>query len=67
LPAGQDRERVYDRVEQLRKFRNAIMHHYAIFDKGPTGEYANVRILVSWICPETLWLMSQLSNPAVVL
>ncbi len=43
------------------------MHHYAIFDKGPTDEYRNIRTLLQWMCPETLWFMSELSNPAAVL
>jgi len=67
LPVGFDRELVYRRLEQLRKFRNAVMHHYAIFDMGPTHEYQNIQTLLSWICPETTWLMKQLSNPAAVL
>ena len=67
LPPGFSREEVYKRLERLRKFRNSIMHHYAIFDKGPTDEYRNIRTLLDWMCPETLWLMSQLSNPAAVI
>jgi hypothetical protein len=43
------------------------MHHYAIFDKGPVAEYQNIRYLVEAMCPYTLWLMSELSNPAAVL
>jgi hypothetical protein len=67
LPNGFSREEVYKRLERLRKFRNAIMHHYAIFDKGPTDEYRNIRTLVQWMCPETLWLISELSNRAAVI
>ncbi|RXH05961.1 hypothetical protein [Bradyrhizobium vignae] len=67
LPNGFGRNEVYRRLERLRKFRNAVMHHYAIFDKGPTDEYRNIRTLLEWMCPDTLWLMSELSNPAAVL
>jgi hypothetical protein len=67
LPHGFGRDEVYKRLERLRKFRNAVMHHYAIFDKGPTDEYRNIRTLLDWMCPETLWFMSELSNPAAVL
>lgn len=66
-PVGTSRKDVYNRLEQLRLFRNMIMHHYAIFDKGPTAEYANIRKLVEWVCPDTLWLMSELANPARVI
>jgi hypothetical protein len=46
LPQGFSREEVYRRLERLRKFRNSIMHHYAIFDKGPTDEYRNIRTIL---------------------
>lgn len=61
------REEVYDRLERLRKFRNAVMHHYAIFDKGPTAEWQNICTLLGWLCPQTIWLVRELSNPAAVL
>jgi hypothetical protein len=67
LPAGVTRNDIYRRLDQFRKFRNAVMHHYAIFDKGPVAEYQNIRYLVEAMCPYTLWLMSELSNPAAVL
>jgi len=66
-PLGTKREVVFDKLEQLRKFRNNVMHHYAIFDKNPTTEYNNIRTLLNWMCPHTLWLMGELSNPAAVL
>jgi hypothetical protein len=66
-PIATKRETVFDMLEELRKFRNSVMHHYAIFDKNPTTEYNNIRTLLHWMCPHTLWLMSELSNPAAVL
>ena len=66
-PVGTKREDVYVRMDQMRNFRNAVMHHYAIFDKRPSAEYQNLRVLLSWLCPDTLWLVSELSNPAAVL
>lgn len=67
LPPRWGTTEIYDRLERLRKFRNAVMHHYAIFDKKPTAEYDNIRQLLKWMCPGTLWLMGELSNPAAVL
>lgn len=67
LPNTLGRPFVYDRVEQLRKFRNSVMHHCAIYDKGPTREFANIRDLLTWLCPDTLWLMQKLANPAAIL
>lgn len=66
-PIGTKRETIFEMLEQLRVFRNNIMHHYAIFDKNPVAEYNNIRTLMSWMCPHTLWLMSELANPAAVL
>lgn len=67
LPVGETRQSAFERIEQLRSFRNGVMHHYAIFDKGPMAEYQNIRTLLSWMCPNTLWLVGELSNPAAVL
>jgi hypothetical protein len=67
LPAGVTRDAIYLKLEQFRKFRNSVMHHYAIFDKNPTAEYQNIRYLVGAMCTHTLWLMSELSNPAAII
>jgi hypothetical protein len=67
VPVGVKREDIYGRLERLRLFRNNVMHHYAIFDKNPVAEYDNIRTLMHWICPNTLWLMSELSNPAAII
>lgn len=67
LPVTLGRDYLYERVEQLRMFRNAVMHHYAIYDKGPSREFNNIRDILGWLCPDTLWLMKELSNPALVL
>jgi hypothetical protein len=67
LPATENRESIWQRLESLRRFRNAIMHHVPIYDRRPTAEYRNIEVLLSWICPETAWLMQQLANPLRVI
>jgi len=67
LPVGKARTNIYDSMKQMRDFRNDIFHHEPIFMKGPKKEYANIRDLLSWICPETLWLMGQLCNPDLII
>lgn len=67
IPIGENRRSVFARLEQLRNFRNAVMHHYAIFDKGPMSEYKNILTLLEWMCPDTHWLVRELSNPAAVI
>jgi hypothetical protein len=67
MPAGTKRADVYQRMDDMRNFRNGVMHHYAIFDRRPAAEYQNLLALLSWICPESLWLVKQLSNPAAII
>jgi hypothetical protein len=58
---------VHQRLERLRLFRNAVMHHYAIFDKAPGIEWENIKIILGWICQPTVKLMMQLADPKKVL
>lgn len=64
---GTSRETVYQKVNQLRVFRNKVAHHYAIFDRRPAAEYQNIQDIVSWSCKDTLLLMKQVSNPSRVI
>jgi hypothetical protein len=57
-----DRETIYNCLEKMRKLRNDIMHHYAIFDKGPQSEAQNIQRLIGLVCPETEWLAQQIST-----
>jgi hypothetical protein len=56
------RQSIHARLERMRKIRNDIMHHYAIFDKGPQAEATNILELISFICTETAWLAQQVST-----
>jgi len=47
--------------------RSEMRSCITVFDKGPASENQNLRERLSWVCLETLWLISELSNPAVVL
>lgn len=64
LPGNTDPRVIHTAVDNLRKFRNRIAHHNAIFDKGPVAEYKNIQDIISWVCADTLWLVKQLANPA---
>ncbi|HEX3885245.1 MAG TPA: hypothetical protein VHW66_21495 [Stellaceae bacterium] len=61
LPGTLKREDVYKALDQLRRFRNKIAHHSAIFDKRPRAEHANVLEVIGWICSDTRWLVSELT------
>ena len=49
LPNSMGRSEMYDRVEIVRKWRNRIAHHRAIFDQGPTKRYQETLQLVRWV------------------
>lgn len=56
------RESIYGRLDKMRNIRNDVMHHYAIFDKGPQAEIQNALHLVGLVCRETEWLAQQLGT-----
>lgn len=64
MPVDVADSEIHQAADKLRRLRNRIAHHNAIFDKGPTAEYRNIQDLVGWVSPDTLWFMRQLSNPA---
>jgi hypothetical protein len=63
LPTTLHQPDVHKRLEKLRLFRNAVMHHFAVFDKGPISEWENIKLILGWLCPTTLQLLFQLSDP----
>ena len=67
LPAHIQDADIHTKIDKLRKFRNRIAHHTAVFDRKPVKQYQNIQDIISWICPETFWLMKQSANPAYVL
>lgn len=67
LPHHLGQPDVHERLEKLRLFRNAVMHHYAIFDKAPGIEWENMKVILGWICQPSVKLMIQLADPKKVL
>ncbi|MBF0392977.1 MAG: Abi family protein [Alphaproteobacteria bacterium] len=61
-PAHIGRQAVYDMADRFRVHRNRIAHHKPVFDQSPNSEYANMLQLISWICPETRWLVRSLAT-----
>ncbi len=61
-PPNIDRQTVYDRANRFRIHRNRLAHHKPIFDRSPDAEYAAMLELISWVCPETGWLVASLST-----
>lgn len=63
-PTTVSRELLYKHIDKFRILRNRLAHHKPIFDRGPSIEYLNMLQIVSWICPDTAWLMRHLSRVA---
>lgn len=58
---------VHSKVDQLRRFRNRVFHHFAIFDRVPTAEYANLLKVLDWTSDDAVWLVKELANPAAII
>lgn len=63
----EDREAIYQRLDRLRRFRNDIAHHVAIFDRKPQSELQNAMHITNSICSDTHWLAASLSNVSRVI
>ena len=45
------------RIEGVRRWRNRVVHHNALFDKHPTTKYQDALDLISWTLPDlALWV-----------
>jgi hypothetical protein len=59
LPNSATRQTVYDQMNVIRKWRNRIAHHQAIFDKGPMRHYQETLKLALWVSLDVgSWLTS---------
>lgn len=66
-PKHMTRGDIASKAESIRKWRNMIAHHYAIFDKSPTREYQDIIEFTGWVSPEAAWLTKELSRVSVVI
>jgi hypothetical protein len=61
------RQDVHDLIESIRRWRNRIAHHRAIFDKGPMRKHQDALLLISWACADTgHWVSSISKVPAAI-
>lgn len=59
LPRAMGRQEVHDRIESIRRWRNRIAHHKAIFDKAPSAKYQETLQFIRWVSDEVAdWLAS---------
>ncbi len=66
-PNGKTREDLHGLIESVRRWRNRIAHHRAIFDKGPTKHHADALDLIRWCCPTTGQWVTSVSRVAAVI
>lgn len=54
-------------IESVRRWRNRIAHHRAIFDKGPTKKHQDALFLIQWVCRDTgEWVASSSKVPIAI-
>lgn len=59
---GDNRQSIHASLEKMRAIRNDVMHHYAIFDKGPQAVAKELQEFLGLICPETAWFAQQIAT-----
>jgi hypothetical protein len=66
-PKGTTREDLHTLIESVRRWRNRIAHHRAIFDKGPMRKYQDTLALIKWVCGDTAaWVAASSKVPIAI-
>ncbi len=61
------RQSLHDLIESVRRWRNRIAHHRAIFDKDPTRKYQDTVELMKWACDDTAnWVTTMSRVPQTI-
>ena len=61
------REEVYLKLDRMRKFRNEVAHHVAIFDRSPQSQFQNALEITGLVCEHTLWLSTEIAQVSSVI
>lgn len=61
-PANRTYRDLHDLIESVRRWRNRIAHHRAIFDKGPSRKHQDTLELIKWVCGDTAGWVSSMSK-----
>lgn len=62
-----DRQAIHARLDDMRKFRNDVAHHVAIFDRSPQREFQNALRLTEMVCSETHWLSAETARVSAII
>lgn len=66
-PAAKRREDLHGLLESVRRWRNRIAHHQAIFDKGPMRKHQDAIEIIGWSCAESgSWVASVSRVPLTI-
>lgn len=64
---SKNRQDLHDLIESVRRWRNRIAHHNAIFDKSPSRKLQDTMDLIKWVCADTsAWLATVCTAQAVL-
>lgn len=61
-PAFRSRENLAGRLNHIRKFRNRVFHHEAVWKSSLAHEYAQILEAIGWISPDLQRLTIQISR-----
>jgi hypothetical protein len=65
-PSGKKYVDLHDLMESVRRWRNRIAHHRAIYDNSPMWKHQQTLELLGWACPDTsTWIASISKVPLV--
>ena len=61
------RQKVHNRLNALRKFRNRVAHYEPIYHLNPTQVHAEIIQTIAWLCPDTaVWAFEHSRVPYVL-
>lgn len=61
------RQRVHNRMNEIRDFRNRVFHHEPIYHLDPAQCHADIIQAIAWLCPETaVWAWEHSRVPYVL-
>lgn len=61
------RQRVHNRMNEIRDFRNRVFHHEPIYHLDPAQRHADIIQAIAWLCPETaVWAWEHSRVPYVL-
>jgi len=66
-PKGKTYEDLHKLMESVRRWRNRIAHHRAIFDKGPMRKHQDALELIQWVCGDTATWVASISRVPIAI